>query len=530
MKYSSYIINKFILYGLAMLALGAFFVLNFYVPFYADDYCRTKESFDLYQITSDATSDYFNWTGRWPVMFLNRVFFSFGAAGIWLLGLFNSLVLFYITRQLIFYAGVSQKFFAQIIFVSIFIFLWWFVPDVFGEVVLWKTGQIQYFWIFAIFLFCIRSTIEQAIFKIKNKDGYLFYLRILACFAGGMWLEHVSAAIVVCWFLLLFFEWLNNRNTVNRSSWILLSVWIVGAAILIFAPGNYVRGEVLGEHFSLTEKLTGITSAFIDKLDKKVLFIYLMFLVAPALLGLKIDRQKLKLSAFFFFISITIAIALLGAPNMMFFGRISAPSEMFIILSCMCLFPVNLFEMENLSRTNHFVRIGLGILATAFIILLSVDYKNTLSIYMNVSQQSQTRATIIKEAIANEVEVVELPPLYFHAQQSVQNYLKALKAHNQLKKLKAHKDHLLAEVQKAAKAGNQEDVDQIEEKIRNIVDPRIRKEQKKVAHWNKKALNTANGDVNTGRLFARDITGDPAKWQNTCFSSANHISRVKLKR
>ena len=67
-------------------------------------------------------------------------------------------------------------------------------------------------------------------------------------------------------------------------------------------------------------------------------------------------------------------------------------------------------------------------------------------------------------------------------------------------------------------------------KIRNIVDPRIRKEQKKVAHWNKKALNTANGDVNTGRLFARDITGDPAKWQNTCFSSANHISRVKLKR
>ncbi len=78
MKYSSYIINKFILYGLAMLALGAFFVLNFYVPFYADDYCRTKESFDLYQITSDATSDYFNWTGRWPVMFLNRVFFSFG--------------------------------------------------------------------------------------------------------------------------------------------------------------------------------------------------------------------------------------------------------------------------------------------------------------------------------------------------------------------------------------------------------------------------------------------------------------------
>jgi HEPN domain-containing protein len=238
----------------------------------------------------------------------------------------------------------------------------------------------------------------------------------------------------------------------------------------------------------------------------------------------------LKLSAFFFFISITIAIALLGAPNMMFFGRISAPSEMFIVLSCMCLFPVNLFEMENLSRTNHFVRIGLGILATAFIILLSVDYKNTLSIYMNVSQQSQTRATIIKEAIANEVEVVELPPLYFHAQQSVQNYLKALKAQNQLKALKAHKDHLLAKVQKAAKAGNQEDVDQIEEKIRNIVDPRIRKEQKKVAHWNKKALNTANGDVNTGRLFARDITGDPAKWQNTCFSSANHISRVKLKR
>ncbi|MAF94220.1 MAG: hypothetical protein CMM60_00410 [Rhodospirillaceae bacterium] len=48
-----------------------------------------------------------------------------------------------------------------------------------------------------------------------------------------------------------------------------------------------------------------------------------------------------------------------------------------------------------------------------------------------------------------------------------------------LEELKANKDHWLAEAQKAAKAGNQEDADKIEANIRKTVDPRIRKAQLK---------------------------------------------------
>ena len=48
-----------------------------------------------------------------------------------------------------------------------------------------------------------------------------------------------------------------------------------------------------------------------------------------------------------------------------------------------------------------------------------------------------------------------------------------------LKELKANKDHWLDEAQKAAKAGNQEDADKIEENIRKTVDPRIKKAQLK---------------------------------------------------
>ena len=154
--------HHFLFWSLLSLGIAlAFAVLNLNVPLFSDDYCRIQKVFDFTNAAKGATSEYFSWTGRWPVMFLNRVFLSSGSTGIWLLAVVNSAMLLVCVHLVLLHANVLRFHLASLAILVVFLYMFWFVPDIFGEVTLWKTGQIQYFWGVCLALACLTPVIRQ---------------------------------------------------------------------------------------------------------------------------------------------------------------------------------------------------------------------------------------------------------------------------------------------------------------------------------------------------------------------------------
>jgi len=60
---------------LMVVVLGSLYVylVNGYVPLFADDLCRARPELSFTKAASSAWSEYLGWSGRLPVMFLNHL-------------------------------------------------------------------------------------------------------------------------------------------------------------------------------------------------------------------------------------------------------------------------------------------------------------------------------------------------------------------------------------------------------------------------------------------------------------------------
>ena len=139
-------------------------------------------------------TDYLRWTGRLPVMFLNRLFFSGGWAGILVLNLVNSAFVLLLAKLVMLHTRTEGQPWPFAAGFSVFVFLVWFSTDVFGEAVIWKSGQIQYFWACILALVCISPVFQFAIWgRDFEPSRRIMVLYLVGCLLGGLWLEHQSA-------------------------------------------------------------------------------------------------------------------------------------------------------------------------------------------------------------------------------------------------------------------------------------------------------------------------------------------------
>ncbi|MBD3649495.1 MAG: hypothetical protein HUJ31_19040, partial [Pseudomonadales bacterium] len=212
-----------------------FFWLNRQIPLFADDYCRFADAFDASAIISGVASEYMDWSGRFPVLFLTRLMLSLGEAGLLLFDVLNVLFVFAFGYVVLDYARVNRSMRPVSLFsiVAIFLCLFWFTPFRLGEVVLWKTGAVQYFWGTTIALLALKPVIDRVVADTALPVSRATLLSwCVLCFLGGAWLENLSVAVIAVWALLLMVRKFHFKQSVDVTLLIGLGFWITGAFVL----------------------------------------------------------------------------------------------------------------------------------------------------------------------------------------------------------------------------------------------------------------------------------------------------------
>jgi hypothetical protein len=444
-----------LLIGAAVVAYG---ILHLQVPMFADDYCRSLPDMTLAKALALAWKQYFTWSGRFPVMTVNWLAFSSGAVGVALVSVVSAAMLFLLCRTVVGIRDKDAPYTANILLLVCLLFLWWMTPDTFGEVALWKTGTVQYFWGMVIAVYCLAPVLRLAVHgQVVEYGPVQKTIHAGACLAGGMWLEHPGVAVSAVWLLLMLVVRFVQKREVPTWLWITWGLWTLGVAALIAAPGNYERAEVLGEHNVLSEKLRVILERLLSKVDAKLWLAYAVFLAVSLLRPVSRAREQVLFSAVFALLALLCAVTLAGAPNIMFFGRIAYPSEFFLVLAVVFAFPVHVFSAGSHEPAVLIQKSALVAMGIMMFTLLVIDYRNVFNVYSSVRQQVEERQERVARARHDPEAVVELRPLYFSA-----------------------------------------------------------------------ALHTGNGEINQGRLFARDVTGNPDHWLNVCYRKAHGLESVAL--
>ena len=99
------------------------FVLHTKVPLFADDYCRKGGVFDPLHAAWAAYRDYLRWTGRLPVMFLNRLFFSADWLGVMVLNFINSALVLLLARLVMLHTRTADSPWRFATVFAVFLFL-----------------------------------------------------------------------------------------------------------------------------------------------------------------------------------------------------------------------------------------------------------------------------------------------------------------------------------------------------------------------------------------------------------------------
>lgn len=396
---------------LALFSVGLA-VISLDVPLFADDYCRAHPDFDLSRAVGAAWNSYLDWSGRFPVMFLNNVLFSGDGTGVIVIAVLNGVASFAAGIMLLRWLGPGGAL-GNLCWMVFYLALFWFSTRSFGEVVFWKTGTVQFFWGAIAATACVgvmaRATFCGATYAVERSRAVVC---VLGGFLGGMWLEHVSVAVTVTGAGLLVAGRLAGGVSWPRVVTLVYGAWVAGTVALVAAPGNYARIDVVNRVDPIVSRVLGITSYLLLHLDALILLAVIAFL-AVALVRRPADFTRRALMASTFLVAgVVAAYATLGAPVMVFTGRVAFTSQWFFIVAAMALFPATLFNAQR-GRTLGRLRVAAVSIAVACGLALAFDGRNIHRAYASLAAQESARNERIDEALSRGETELQLPPLYF---------------------------------------------------------------------------------------------------------------------
>ena len=399
--------------ALAIIGIS-FFTLNFFVPRFADDLCRYASHFDLAANLDKTWHDYIVWSGRVPTMLLNYTFFSLGEPGVIAFDLLNAISLVVGCALAIRIADPMNQLTSwqgRIAALTIFLALWWFTPNRLGEVVLWKTGAMQYWWGVVLSMFVLWPVLRytwwnsQLTMAPTRLAGYL-----CLCVLGGAWLENLSVGIGAVWALLCLADLYHRRQAFNRVVAYGLIAWLLGAAILFGSPGNVLHAQIYGYHMSFFPRAWRTFLHMFDFIDWRLV------LADTILIGVLIQtrapmlKPRLLTALSLALVGITSVMAMSGAPESSFLGRVGSPFEFFLVFASMALFPSHLAAVDislTLRRALRFSTIALALGLVA-------DFAFVTVMYHSIDRQAEAREELIAVVERGGSNVgIYFPPLTF---------------------------------------------------------------------------------------------------------------------
>lgn len=368
-----------IIIGLICLFFVFIFVLNLLYPLYADDwgYIYSNEGFIPLskEIFSRLHNQYITWGGRSVVHGIAHLLSNIGHSGKVIV---NSLA-FVAYIYMIYHISNKGKSTNSILFLVLGLILWLVIPA-FNSTVLWLVGSANYLWGTLIVILFLCPYYSYYVLP-QNKDHFLrsalfFFVGILSGWTNeNMFVAQVF--FIISWgFLLRYFK-------MKIPAWAVCGLFgvCVGGLIMILAPGNYIRSEVVNESLGLVDKSLIENIAYrvlkvgyrylVYLLPVLAMYVLLLYFFKKSIGGQAKDRKALFGSLLFFCSAHIAWIVMVSSP-------IFPPRAAFGIVSLLVIALGILYagiDKEKLQRINLVVT---SILLIAFSINYYFQY-NTIN-------------------------------------------------------------------------------------------------------------------------------------------------------
>ncbi|EMH0746799.1 TPA: hypothetical protein OL861_001473 [Proteus mirabilis] len=283
---------------------------------------------------------------------------------------------------------------------SAFIFvLYWIANPNLGQTSFWIVGSANYMWtnmfIAGYFAYLIRSV---------NKNRFCSISLALLSFLAGCSNENTATVVVLVTIFIVFYE-----KTSSKIKVISISGSLVGALLLILAPGNRVRAS----HFEYWNSLSFIQKVqihFFDRFPQAVseywqVYLVIISAVLVASFSGTLRKNTIVYMTMFFVASILANAAFIGSP-------VLPPRSM---NGALCFLLISL-SFALVDATNSREKFGYGLLSAvgmlcAFYFLPSYYLFNKA---MHATyEQAKIREKIVLTAKSHGQSDVKIPEFYF---------------------------------------------------------------------------------------------------------------------
>ncbi len=285
--------EKYVFAGILLISFIAIYIYNLITPRMSDELLVFPEFYhSFWDVLEAQYQQYMDWGGRAVLLLITRIFSLLPK---WIFNILNSFCFVY-TALLIYWNVDGRKKYDAVLLVLIQLLMWVFSVE-FDQTVLWLSGACNYLWGMMLILSFI-TLYRHLMVETRNGNKIPACKVIglaLSAFVAGWGNENSSGGAILIVGLLTFGYFIEKKRI---EKWMLagLGSAAVGFGLLIFSPGNSVRGQMLLE----TEVYTGVAALISRGLKVlKAIDAYLLpYLVVICLLGAWYYYEKRKLSEF----------------------------------------------------------------------------------------------------------------------------------------------------------------------------------------------------------------------------------------
>ncbi|WP_049775477.1 DUF6056 family protein [Francisella salina] len=393
---------------LIILAIFSYFLfLNFCQPLAMDDFWRAiNDTLVNGTFFHFLIQDYTGWTGRISAQALVYALFSKKYLTLSLLtiniissismSLFIIFIFKIVTRNK--YSLASKDFIIYSFFFAL-MFTW---TGFIGQVI-WKTAAIQYLWGYTILIVLYYYLI------IENKSFYLISL------LGGLFIglyneQFVAVLLLFC--LAYFIERKINNKIINKGILFFLKGLLIGGAILIAAPGNYVRMDQMSndQSISLLSQLIYFIHIFKYNLWPHTLIIVWIFILYFALAISNKNNKKISIVIYSLAL---ITVIFVMAPLAYSYGiqiRLMLIYYIIFFIAMMQQF----YDNQSIAVTTTYK--AFKKIYILFLIGLLIIMGVMGSAYYSIYKFNQNRQKLITELHNKNIENITIPTFELHGE------------------------------------------------------------------------------------------------------------------
>jgi len=331
-------------FALLLAAIGMIMLLlNIHTPLMMDDYdysfsLSTGERIqNVLDVVFSQIAHYKIWGGRSVVHAAAQLFLSMDKA---VFNVANALMYLLLLLEIYAIAGPQRRPFSYTLLLAAHICLFFCVPF-FGTVFLWLDGACNYLWGTALALCPIllhKSALKIGFFASgKLRSAFA----VLVCFLAGWTNENTACGVFAVVFLMVVLARIKGRR-VAPWQWLSLVAQLLGIAVMLLAPGNFVRAAAAQQRSMLAElayRLAVVTAYALVYCGG--LFAALVFLLS---LCAKLRFERVGEAGILLFGAVITAYALVGSPV------VSDRSYTGAFVLALCAALVLLGEMEEKIR------------------------------------------------------------------------------------------------------------------------------------------------------------------------------------